>query len=94
MSSHYKKFLSKGKALRRGGGAWNVFISERGIRFPKTQAEKEKWAEAKVEYRNLPEEEKNRLQELGFAATQARKFGAGKVLSRIQKKQRKAWGWE
>lgn len=94
VSSHYKKFLSKGKALRRGGGAWNVFISERGIRFPKTQAEKEKWAEAKVEYRNLPEEEKNRLQELGFAATQARKFGAGKVLSRIQKKQRKAWGWE
>ena len=90
--AHYKKFLSKGKALRRGGGAWNVFVSERAIRFPKTLAEKERWAQAKVEYRNLPQEEKKRLEELGYAATQARKFGAGKILSRLNKKQRKAWG--
>ena len=92
-SGHYQKYFEKhggNASLKRGGGGWTVFLSERRCPLPTTPAGKAQRRLLSQEYRALPPEELQRLKDKAFAAAQARKHGAKKLVSRDTKKKKLA----
>lgn len=75
---HFKAHLAAGKALRRGGGAWNAFLAVKKLPPPITDKGKKAHRAAKAEYRRLSSDELARFQALGHARTSAAKYGGQK----------------
>lgn len=72
----------KGK-LRRGGGAWSVFRRERHAPPPTTAAGVEAQIKLRDEYRQLNQEERDRLNSLAEFRRQAARCGDSKITRRL-----------
>ena len=89
-TSRYSKHLAKGKMLRRGGGAWNVFRSENSSAVPVTPDAKQNLRELAQKYKDLCPEERQRLKAIADSCTAARKFGNSKIIANLSAKKKKS----
>ena len=85
----FPKHVKKGKNLCRGGGSWTVFLSERKMQPPKTEAAKAALKELREEYKKIQADagsEWDRLCNLAEDVRQAQKYGAKRVI-------KQQWSW-
>ena len=82
LHSRFRKMIAKGKPLKRGGGAWAIFLSEHASVVPVTEEGKTKFRQLSDSYRALPGQEKERLNKLALLA---RKSGKAKIVSKVRK---------
>lgn len=78
-----KRSQKLGLKRSHGGGAWRAFVSERASGVPRQHNNRLFWRQLGSEYRALPQEELQRLQRKGRAATIAwRQQSSGRIFPR------------
>ena len=80
----FPKHFAKGKNLCRGGGAWTVFLSEKKMKPPKTEAAKVALKQLREEYKTIKADAGNewdRLCNMADNVKQAQKHGAKRVIA-------------
>ena len=90
-----EKFYRKHKGkLRRGGGAWTEFLSERHAPLPRTPAAIEIRRKLAEEYAQLDPAERERLNALAETKRQAARCGAHKLTSKMSRAMLNVTWWQ
>ena len=89
-SSRFAKHIqTKKQPLKRGGGAWSIFLSENPGPLPKTALGKTVRGELSAKYRSLGPEERSRLQGLAEIVKRAQRAGGKRVVGAFKRNQAK-----